>query len=327
MSDNAEEQVSINQPGPDELEPVGNGESPTIKDHTPDLSTRVKDGASKAEVLDAILSTSRDEMLPWEELKLPSLGYYYNGKIPDGVIKVRPMGIFADKILATARLAQTGMALDHIYKHCVQLPNGFSALDLLSNDRIYILYYLRGITHGEKYEFVYQCPNTDCSHRRNTHMYDLNDLYKTIKFPRSDAPEPFKVRLPYLSGVFKRDVYVGLKFMRGREEQAMFRRSRIMKRAVGSNSDEKISLDQTIEENLVLLIDNIMDVRDPTKIQQFVSQMHSRDTATIRQWLRDNTPGIDTRIEFDCPSCGQSINIDLPLTESFFRPTESGGPE
>ena len=47
-----------------------------------------------------------------------------------------------------------------------------------------------------------------------------------------------------------------------------------------------------------------------------------RDTAAIREWLRENTPGIDSTVTITCPSCDTSFTVELPITESFFRPTQ-----
>jgi len=67
-----------------------------------------------------------------------------------------------------------------------------------------------------------------------------------------------------------------------------------------------------------------MGDKSPDKIEKFVERMHAKDTATIREFLKENSPGIDTSIEVTCPDCGNTMTMDLPITESFFRPTESG---
>jgi hypothetical protein len=46
--------------------------------------------------------------------------------------------------------------------------------------------------------------------------------------------------------------------------------------------------------------------------------------AIIREWLRLNSPGIDTQVDLNCADCGQEFRVMLPITESFFRPQDDG---
>ena len=115
--------------------------------------------------IESFIARKDDEILPWETCTLPSKGLYYEGMIPGGIVEVRPMGMAADKILATQRLAQSGKSLDYLFKQCVRFPKvgkeEFSPFDLLAGDRVFLLYYLRAITHGNIYSFVVECGNDD----------------------------------------------------------------------------------------------------------------------------------------------------------------------
>ena len=288
-------------------------------------------GMKDEEVLDVVLS--KEEIIPWEPATLPSRGAYYEGKIPNGVVKVRPMGIFADKILATARLAKSGKSLDWLFRKCVQLPDGMDPLDLLIGDRIYLLYYLRGITHGNDYEFVVTCTNTDCGKTSNQ-QYNLNELVRTVIPPNADlGPEPFKCVLPYLSEVTDREFWVKVRLLRGKDTQDMLTKrnfATMHPRAARAKSETQQrsfaamseTVDETVSQNLNLVISEVMGSTDRMKIQAFVEKLHAKDTATIREFLKDNSPGIDTQIVINCPHCDNEMTVDLPITESFFRPTK-----
>ena len=320
---------------PEKPKPV-NSEVPPTPTPTPTPPTPVpselKPDASSAEVVDFLLNQSQENLLPWQTIELPSQGLYYGGRIPNGKIEVRAMGLYTDKILATARLAQTGQALDEVFRRCVRFPDtNFDPLDLLVGDRIFLLFYLRGITHGNNYEFVVTCNNEICG-TKFTDSYDLNQLAETIKRPMH-TKEPVKVKLPYLSEYTKREVWVEIRFMRGKDLQAMSKKQKFVQKATGQHSQPKnaprsarsITVDQTVEENLNLLIESINGVKDRHKIQQIVQSMHGRDTGAIRQVLRDDAPGIDVEIAITCPECGNEMNMELPITETFFRPQDTGG--
>lgn len=269
--------------------------------------------------LDKVLSIPEDELLPWEEVTLPSEGLYYDGAVPNGRVQVRPMGLFADKILATSRLAQSGKSLDWLFKKCVKFSNEkFDPLNLLAGDRIFLLYYLRGITHGNNYEFIVRCTNEDCG-IKNTQEYDLNNLITTMKRPNKTlGSEPFKIVLPYLSKVTKSEFWVKMRLLRGYDMQSMLTQRTNMKR-LGHKQSEAI--DETLEDNLNMLMIDVMGDTDRSKIKEFVNRMHASDTATIREFLNENSPGIDTTIFVNCTGCGQEMRMELPITESFFRPT------
>lgn len=316
--------------------------------HHGDLSDLVKPGASNEELLDAILDAPSDKLIPWEECVLPSMGYYYGW--PDGVCYVRPMGQTAEKILATQRLASSGQSIDYLFRECCKFPQGFDPSELLLGDRVFILYFLRGITHGNMYEFAVTCPNNECG-AVNTHAYDLNDLVSTVKTANTAiGKEPFKIVLPYLSNVTKRDFWVSVKFLRAYDANDMIakRRSRkkmfspsggIRSKSVAKQRAEEaaalrqsavdprqqqhqnVVLDNALDDNLDRVIVNVMGVEDRFKIRALVQKMHASDTATIREWLRDNTPGIENTVEIVCPDCSNEFKVELPITENFFRPS------
>ena len=328
------------KPEDDEAEALASESGAKMSADVPDLSEKVS-GGSQQDVLDFVLAQTPEQLIPWEPAVLPSLGQYYEGSVPGGRVEVKAMGLHAEKILATQRLVQTGYSLDYLFKHCVRFPTEFDPVDLLAGDRIFLLYYLRGITHGNNYEFVVQCSNEDCE-SSFTQNFDLNLLANTIKRPTSNDAEPFKVVLPYLSKLTGREFWVKIRFLRGRDAQAMLSRQKQMKRITGNEAElgnanarnkvrgntlrnNQATLDQALEQNLNLIITEAMGEKRPDKIQALVNKFHARDTATIREFIRNNEPGIDTTISIVCPDCEQNMKIDLPITESFFRPTERRG--
>lgn len=278
------------------------------------------------DLLDLVLQMPQDTVLPWEEIVLPSKGLFYDGAVPDGRVKVRPMGLEAEKVLATQRLAQSGKSIDWLFRKCIQFPDGkFDPINLLVGDRVFLLYYLRGITHGNEYEFIVKCSNEECN-KSSTQTYDLNLLQNTIIMPEQAlGSEPFQVVLPHLSKLSKTDFWVKVRFMRGYDLQSIMNQRRTTKKVQNMgrpvNSQAPETLDDTLEENLNLLIVEAMGSTDRTKIHQLVSKMHSVDTATIREFLRKNSPGIDATVTINCPDCGTEMKMELPITESFFRPT------
>jgi hypothetical protein len=316
---------------PDDGHPTNKMDSSTA-----DLSASIAPGMTNEEIVRQILSTPDEKMIPWEECWLPSHGIYYGW--PDGMIKARAMGQVADKILATQRLAQTGQSMDYLFRECCQFPDAFDPLDLLLGDRVFLLYFLRGITHGHIYEFAVTCPNSDCE-SVSTHVYDLNELASTIVWAKPElGSEPFKVVLPYMSKAMKREIWVGVRFLRASDANEMLARRKARKKLfakpggirTGRNraadprqqTVQNQQLDDAITENMEKIIVNVMGTGSVFEVRQFIQKMHAQDTAAIRDWLKENTPGIDTTVTLTCPDCSREFTVELPITESFFRPAK-----
>lgn len=286
----------------------------------------------KDDVISMLLNKSADEILPWEDCILPSQGCYYNGKVPDGKVQVKPMGITADKIFATTRLAQTGQSIEYIYKNHVRFPDeSFTPEQLLTGDRVYLLFYLRAITHGNMYEFMVKCNNDSCG-ISSTYEHDLNEIEANKRGPKH-AEEPVRVVLPYLSKVAGKEVWADCRFLRGHDLQTIATRQQFDKRAVGNrargvnsrSANVDVMLDRSIEENLHMAIVSINGNTDRHIISELIKKMSQQDTQKIRAFLNDDAPGIDTEIVITCPACENEMRIELPITETFFRPKDSGG--
>lgn len=304
--------------------------------HIADISHSVE-SSSPEEFLRKLLSTPDDQLIPWEECVLPSKGIYYGW--PDGTVYVKAMGQTAEKVLATQRLAQSGQSIDYLFRECVRFPAGFTPEELLIGDRVFLLYFLRGITHGNMYEFAVTCTNEECG-KTSTHAYDLNELSTTIQWADpSIGNEPFRINLPYLSKATGKDVYVSVRLLRGSDVNDIINKRKTRKKMFArpggiktrgrnpfeNRQQDTQTVDDSLTENLEKLIVDVMGVQDPLMMRQFISKMHAQDTATVREWLKDNTPGIDTTITVTCPECASEFTIELPITEGFFRPTKSRG--
>lgn len=300
------------------------------------LSKKIDSAMSQSDIIDSIVSTPTSEMIQWEDVELPSMGRYYNWT--SGVIKVRPWGADVDEILATQRLIQTGQAIDMMLAKCCRFPDGFDPVDLLVGDQIFLLYYLRGITHGNMYDFAVQTPTNDTIMT----SIDFNELARTINWANPNlGPEPFKIPLECMSEQAGTAIWLRVRFMRVKDSQIISRQKKARAAITGNNSAkvksrkekmehrlesnsmtrDQIPIDDTLTQNLSRLVVSVMDdVTERFKIEQFVKRMHSSDIATVREWLADNSPGMETQVSVIDPSNDQEFKVMLPITESFFRP-------
>jgi len=314
-------------------QPVGDPEFGSDINHMDnvgvDISKLLHDGITNSQLVDELLNIDNNQLLPWRECHLPSCGIYYGW--PNGIVRVRPMTQTAEKILTTQMYVASGEAIEYLFRECCEFYNNFDPAELLVGDRTFLLYYLRGITHGNIYEFALTCPNKQCS-STETYSYDLNELSSTIKYAnKSLGLEPFRVQLPYFSEATKRDIYVELRFVRTSDLYAITRREKF-KRDISAkpsvrarnqqnrNHEVTQQIDDALTESLERVIVSVCGVTDPIKIRQFIQKLHAMDTATIRMWLKDNTPSMDSSVVVICPKCKQEFSTELPISDHFFLP-------
>ena len=278
-----------------------------------------------------------DYFLAWETVELPSKGVYYDGKIPGGKLKVRPMSIDVDKMMANQRIAQSGELLNKIVDACVEMPDGMTIYDFLAGDQFFLLYYLRGITHGSDYEFALECPHCGVT---STYEYDLTELSSTVKGPNPDClEEPMAVQLPVLSEKMNQEIEALVRLVRVRDISAMNKSkdddvfdpirmgrarnkgNKQTKKSKSTNASDTYTSSMNMQ--IVGFRVNGTDFTDSRK-NALISKLHQRDTATIRDFIDEVSPGIDTTIEVTCQNedCGKDSSVPLPFSENFFRPSK-----
>lgn len=296
-------------------------------------------GMSDAEFINALASAPDDMLIPWEEVPLPSGGIYYEGW-QNGTVRVRAMNQSVEKGFSNKRLLQSGGAMDMMFDVCVELPTPMDHKELLVGDRTFLLYYIRGLTFGNLYKFVSKCPKCNAE---GAHTYDMNELYGTVIHSNTSlGKEPFKVVLPHLTAISNREIWVGIRFLRQFDITSIMANRRFMKKASGNGGTVKAGnarrrgrapsssatqaqddgqnmADALMEGSVSKTIVSVNGVSDTYAVSQIVSRLHSRDNAAIRDFLLENTPGIDSTVNVTCENCGVDAMMDLPITDGFFR--------
>ena len=283
---------------------------------------------SNEEFVNALAAAPVDSLIKSEECQLPSLGVYYPGW-SNGMVMVRPMTQSVEKVFANKRLVSSGQAIDVMFKKCVELPGDMDPAELLVGDRTFLLYYIRCLTYGNLYKFAMTCPHCGV---QSAHTYDMNELYSTVRFTnRNLGAEPFRVDLPYLSSQVGREVWVGVRFLRAYDVNDIVNRQKFDKRLTNStvrstnrsrNNFSSDPAETMLDKSLERIIVNVNGISGPNIVNPLISKLHSRDNAAIRQFLAENTPGIDTTVTIECPECQNEVTMELPVSDGFFRSVE-----
>jgi len=241
----------------------------------------------------------------FEEVMLPSRNMLYEkyNLIVDKPIHVRPMTIEEEKIISTPRLIKSGQAIDKIFEACIyeNVPPG----KLLTADRTFLLFYIRGISYGPDYEVDIKCPSCDTQFSEEINLDTLS-----IEFCADDFEGEISCILP--------DSQLAIKYKvpNGDDERTLSRHRDMIIRG-GFRSDAP---DDTIVRRNIMLITNIEGITNKIEIEQIVSNIGVQDSNFIREKINEPGFGINTNIGMQCKYCYHEWELDLPIDANFFFP-------
>lgn len=261
-------------------------------------------GSGKLEELIAGIG-ARGSMI-YEKVELPSKGKFYDGENgpSDGVIHLRPMTGEEEEILATPRFVKKGQAINMIFNRCMQ--ENFDSTNFLTQDRTYMLIYLRGISYTPEYDVEVRDPETDQTFATTI---NLNDLFVDYCEPGFGV-ENLSDSLPVTGYKFRYRLAVG------RDEQDI--QEHRERRA--KNFDLSGQADDTLIFRTAHLIEEIEGLTDKREIQTLLKKLPIQDVAYLRTVVNEPPFGVDTKVSITNPYSLRDFEIELPLESNFFFP-------
>lgn len=242
----------------------------------------------------------------YEEIELPSLGKFYDGSDgpTNGKLHVRKMTGEEEAILATPRFVRKGEAVNMIFERCIQ--ENIDPDALLTEDRTYLLIYLRGISYSPNYDVELRCPDTD---QVFAETINLNSLFVDNCPPDFDESN-LSDTLPQSGFKFK------YRLSRGRDETDVnSHRERMVK-----DFDRSNEADDTLIYRTALLVDHIEGLTDKMELQILLKRLPIADVAYLRSLINEPPFGVDTQVTITSPYTMQEFKVELPLEANFFFP-------
>lgn len=240
----------------------------------------------------------------FEEVVLPSRNFLYHefNLSVDEPIHVKPMTIEEEKILSTPRLLKSGQAIDKIFSSCVYEKIPPHAL--LSPDRVFLLFYLRGISYGPGYEVEIRCPSCGSSFNEEISLDTL-----PVETLDDDFDGEFKCILP--------DSELEIKYRpsTGQDERNLIKHRETMVRGFG-----KHTTDDTVIRRNIMLVTSIEDLTNKMEIESIIKNLSLKDSSYLRDSINNVGFGIDTQVDVACPFCYHEWSVDLPIDANFFFP-------
>lgn len=244
-----------------------------------------------------------------ELVPLPSGGKTYprdSSMFQKDVIEIRPMTAREEDILTSRALLKKGTVITELIKSCL-VDRTINTSDMLVGDRNALMIAVRITGYGPEYEVEMEC--NDCG-AKNQNSFNLSELpiKKLVIDPITEGQNAFEFVLPYTK---KRVVF---KFLTGKdEEESSVLAEKQKKLGLASEAGVTTALQQAI-----ISVDGI---EDRFKISNFIKMMPARDSLALRNYIKENEPGVTMRQEMTCSACGNCEEVNMPLGITFLWPT------
>lgn len=247
--------------------------------------------------------------IPIESIPLPSNGVVYpidSSLHNRETVDIRAMTAREEDILTSKAFIKKGTVISELIKSCL-IDKSIEPRDLLGGDRNALMVAIRITGYGAEYSAEIEC--SECGTKANQE-FNLAELpIKRLEInPVSPGTNLFEFKLPYSKKIVK------FKFLTGRDEEEILATAERQKK-------HGLSSDTTVTTSLLYSVVSIDGIEDRAKIASFVKMMPARDSLALRNYVRDNEPGITMKQETSCQSCGHTEEVTMPLGVTFLWPS------
>lgn len=246
--------------------------------------------------------------IPVEIAPLPSCGKVYPPDNPLHMrdsIAFRAMTTREENILTSRALIKQGTVITHLIQSCL-VDKEVDVQDMLSGDRSALMVALRITGYGKDYDVELKCPECD---EKTAASFDLAmvPVKKLDIEPVAFGQNLFEFVMP------RTGMTVQWKFVTGRDEEELSQAADRRKKA-------NFAIDDMVTSRLYKSIVSLNGVTDRTKISQAILNLPAADSVALRLYINEHEPGLDMRQAIDCRRCGETVEVDIPLSVDFFWP-------
>lgn len=274
----------------------------------PDPASQIQQNAESIPVQQITESkTDLGYFQPVELVDLPTKGKFY----PEGhplhnveSLEIRYMTTKDVEILNSKSLIQKGVALNKVLQGLMTNKN-IKLDDMFVSDKNALVLAARITGFSAEYKTKIVCPS--CA-ERTVHTFDLNKVHM------KEADENVKIAL---DGTFditlpKSKMKVTCKLLIGLDEKAL---------QISSEKQKKHKLPETpIADQLKQMIVSVNGDVSREVVDKAVDSMLAIDSKFVRDEYARISPNIDLKQTFECQSCFDESEINIPFTSDFFWP-------
>ena len=242
-----------------------------------------------------------------EEFHLPSRGKVYSQNV-NPIVKLRSMTT-EDEMKRLSPSERSYKNICEIIDDCLVENPGISSYDMCLADYQYLLYMLRVVTYGSKYNVTSRCPYCASD---NDSSIDLTKL-KVTPYTKKDIDKFTNITLPMTK--HKLTIRMQTPRMIDDVDEQVKEHRKLTKNKQG---------DSAFLFTLMSIIDTIDgEEYDPIKKEDFVRKLPMADTNFVFKNAEKivESFGVQRTTDNVCPICGLDYTSSFRITKEFFGPS------
>jgi predicted RNA-binding Zn-ribbon protein involved in translation (DUF1610 family) len=247
---------------------------------------------------------------PVSSVKLPSRGIVYPPESPlylCETVDIKAVTAKEENILASPALIKKGIVLTELMKACIT-NRTVDPDTMLVGDRNAVLVSIRVSAYGPIYNARVTCP--DCG-EESDYDFDLSKLtLKTLDVEPVGGPgtNEFSFKLP------SNGREVRFKLMDAYTVNKLDRDMEALRKKTGR--------EQGVTMRLLAQATSMAGLKDRSELPRAIENLPAQDSRAWRAYMDKIAPGVDMEQDFECPSCGKTNEVEIPIGPSFFWPSE-----
>jgi len=246
--------------------------------------------------------------IPVEIVPLPSKGRVYPVDHPlhgKDTVQIRAMTAREEDILTSKALIKKGTVISELLRSCL-IDKAIDPEGMLTGDRNAVMVALRITGYGAEYNTEVNCPacNSRVKNEFNLGTLPIKGLDTA---PVAEGSNLFEFELP------RSKATVRYRLLTGSDERELGQISERQKKQ-GSIADSLVT------NRFGFALVSVNGITDKGKIKHFIRNMPAMDSRKLRKHMDAAEPGIDMKSFIECPSCGETSEVRMPLGANFFWP-------
>ncbi len=249
--------------------------------------------------------------IPTEFVELPSRGRLY----PEGhpfrdkeEVEINFMTAKDEDILANKTLLRKGILLDRFINN-ILVDKRVNPQDLFSGDRSAILIAARVTGYGPEYRTVIKCPSCGES---SEYEFDVSDYEVNYADNYEEHGLTATPNGSYTLEAPRSKVALEIRLLDGKTEKYLTDTTR--------SKQKNNILETPLTDLLKMVIVSVNGNPDRRYIESYVDSMPAYDSRYVRKVYNEINPSIDLTQDFECPKCGVTTPLEVPLNADFFWP-------
>lgn len=264
------------------------------------------DTKQKVSISDIVKGNVDNLTAEYEIISLPSKGWGYpeNSQLSGGELKIKLPTGKDEALLSSQNLIRKGVMIDEFLKALILDNVNYD--DILIGDKNYITFAARRLAFGNNYKVKIECQK--CGEEQEIDI-DLS------KIPIKETPELFEMDKSQTLFQFKLPVSKKIVFFKlntTKLQNEMDQRIKAMRRP-----------DMQVLIRTAVLIERIDDKTQFKDIYEELMNIPSRDTLTLRNYIKTLSPDIEIKHKHECKSCYRQQEVFIPITVQFFWPSNN----